>query len=238
LENPVCDLKAVFQLSATNPMATYNWEIGTIQRPTAFDRQFEVASHHWIDLTDKSGSYGATILTDVKNGSDKRDDHTLRLTLLRTPGAPLPGPGGDYPDQLNQDWGHHEIFFGISGHAGDWRQGQTDWQAYRLSTPFVAFTTQRHAGALGRSFSLVSVDNPHIRILALKKAELSDEVVLRMVELDGHVAPNVKVKFASPIASAREVNGQELPVGSATVTEGVLGTSFKALSAAYLCSSS
>ena len=46
-----------------------------------------MASHHWIDLTDESGSYGATILTDVKNGSDKRDDHTIRLTLMRTPGA-------------------------------------------------------------------------------------------------------------------------------------------------------
>ncbi len=35
------------------------------------ERQFEVVSHRWIDLTDKSGSFGATILTDCKNGSDK-----------------------------------------------------------------------------------------------------------------------------------------------------------------------
>ena len=220
------NLKAVFPLSATNPMATYNWEIGTVQRPTAFDRQFEVASHHWIDLTDKSGAYGATILTDVKNGSDKRDDNTIRLTLMRTPGKPLPGPGGNYPDQLNQDWGRHEILYGLAGHAGDWRQGQTDWQGYRLSAPLVAFTTARHPGALGRSFSLVSVDNPRIQILALKKAELSEEVIVRMVELDGSAEPSVKVKFAGPIASAREVNGQELPVGPATVTDGVLETSF------------
>ena len=220
------NLKVVFPLSATNPMATYNWEIGTIQRPTAFDRQFEVASHHWIDLTDKSGAYGATILTDVKNGSDKRDDHTIRLTLMRTPGAPLPGPGGNFPDQLNQDWGRHEILFGLAGHAGDWRQGQTDWEAYRLSTPLVAFTTESHAGALGRSFSLVSIDNPRIRILALKKSEMSDEFILRMVELDGHDAPSVKVRFAGPIVSAREVNGQELPVGPATITGGELETSF------------
>jgi alpha-mannosidase len=222
------NLKAVFPLSATNSMATYNWEIGTVQRPTAFDRQFEVASHHWIDLTDKSGAYGATILTDVKNGSDKRTDNTIRLTLLRTPGAPMPGPGGNYPDQLNQDWGRHEILFGITSHAGDWRQGQTDWQGYRLSAPLVAFTTTRHAGPLGRGFSLVSIDNPHIRILALKKSELSDEIILRMVELDGQTEPGVKVKFIGPITSAREVNGQELPIGPATVTGGLLETSFLA----------
>ena len=224
------NLKAVFPLSAANKLATYNWEIGTIQRPAATERQFEVASHHWIDQTDESGSYGATILTDVKNGSDKRDASTIRLTLLRTPGAASQMKGG-YTDQLNQDWGHHEILFGIAGHAGDWRQGRTDWQAYRLSTPLIAFETEKHAGTLGRDFSLLTVDNPDIRILALKKAESSDEVIVRLVELDGKPVPQVHVKFAGPIASMREVNGQELPlespIGSASVVNGALETSFK-----------
>ena len=153
--------------------------------------------------------------------SDKFDDHTIRLTLLRT-------PGGDtrYTDQFNQDWGHHEILFGIAGHAGDWRSAQTDWQGHRLNDPLVAFEAPKHAGALGKEFSLLKVDNPRIRVMALKKAESSDEVVLRMVELDGKPAANVHVRFAGPIASAREVNGQELPVGSATVQGGALVTSF------------
>jgi alpha-mannosidase len=221
------NLKAAFPLAAANKVATYNWEIGTIQRPVAFDRQFEVASHHWIDQTDESGSFGATILTDVKNGSDKRDEHTLRLTLLRSPGE-ASGMKGAYTDQLNQDWGHHEILFGIAGHAGDWRGGKTDWQAYRLSTPLIAFETEKHAGALGRNFSLLSVDNPDVRILALKKSELSDEVIVRLVEMEGKPAPQVRLKFAGPIVAAREVNGQELPVGSATINDGVLETSFTA----------
>lgn len=226
------NLKAVFPLSATNPIATYNWEVGTVERPNAAERQFEVASHYWIDLTNKSGDFGATVLTDVKNGSDKRDDNTIRLTLVRSPGFPLGPDGkprrGGYSDELNQDWGHHEILYGLAGHSADWRKGQTDWQAYRLSAPLIAFTTSQHEGALGRSFSLVSVDNPHIRILALKKAEESDEFILRMVELDGAAAPDVKIKFAAPIAAAREVNGQEQPVGAATLDNGVLKTSFTA----------
>jgi hypothetical protein len=220
------NLKVVFPLSAANKMATYNWEIGTIERPVAQERQFEVAPHYWIDQTDESGSFGATILTDVKNGSDKRDDRTIRLTLLRSPGE-ASEMRGDCIDQLNQDWGHHEILFGIAGHAGDWREGKTDWQAYRLSTPLIAFDTEKHAGPLGHSFSLLSVDNMHIRILALKKAELGDEVIIRLVELDGQPAPRVRVKFARPIATAREVNGQELPVGSATIVDGALETFFK-----------
>ena len=232
------NVKAVFPLAASNRLATYNWDIGTIQRPTAEERQFEVASHQWIDLTDQGGQYGATILTDCKNGSDKRDDHTIRLTLLRTPGFPPPAPnanqgfgggrGRAYSDQLNQDWGHHEFVFGIAGHAGDWRKGQTDWQAYRLNQPLEAFETARHGGALGKEFSLVTIDNPRIRLMALKKAETSDETIIRMVEMDGKPEPKVQVKFAGPVTAAREVNGQELPVGPATVSGGTLDTSFTA----------
>jgi len=66
------NLKVAFPLSAANEDATYNWDVGTIERPNAQERQFEVASHRWIDLTDKSGSFGATILTEYKNGSDSR----------------------------------------------------------------------------------------------------------------------------------------------------------------------
>ena len=227
-KDTAANLKAVFPLTASNPLATYNWEIGTVQRPNAAERQFEVASHHWIDLTNADGSYGATLLTDVKNASDKRDDNTLRLTLIRTPGYLPTAKNHNYSDQANQDWGHHEITFGLSGHAAGWREAQTDWQAYRLSTPLVAFETSSHPGTLGREFSLVSVSNPRIRILALKKAELSDEVIVRLEELDGKPAPDVTVKFAGSVTAAREVDGQELPLGSATIAAGALKTSFTA----------
>ena len=215
------NLKATFPLAASNQMATYNWDIGTIERPTAEPKKFEVPSHQWIDLTDMSGKYGATILTDSKNGSDKPRDNMLRLTLIRTPGV-----AGGYKDEATQDIGHHEFVYGLAGHSADWRTSQTDWQAERLNAPLFAFETSRHEGSLGRTFSLLKVNNPRIRVLAVKKAELSDEVIVRMVELDGRPQSDVKVSFAAPITSAREVNGQEQPVGSATVEEGALVTSF------------
>jgi alpha-mannosidase len=222
------NLKAVIPVRASNNLATYNWDLGTIQRPTASERQFEVASHRWIDLSDQSGTFGTTILTDFKNGSDKPNDNTIRLTLLRSPGIVPPANGrpSGYSDQANQDWGHHDFVFGLTGHSGDWRTAQTDWQAYRLNNPLIAFQTVKHTGALGKSFSIVHLNNSRIRILALKKAEESDEVILRMVELDGKRAPEVRVSFASPVIAAREVNGQEQPVGSAEVSHGELMTSF------------
>jgi alpha-mannosidase len=222
------NLKATFPLSASNENATYNWDIGTIERPNANERQFEVASHRWIDLSDKSGLFGTTILTDYKNGSDKRNDNTIRLTLMRSPGIQPPANGrpSGYSDQANQDWGHHEFVFGLAGHAGDWRKAQTDWQAYRLNDPLIAFQTVKHKGSLGKTFSLVHLNNPRIRVLALKKAETSDEIILRMVELDGKDAPDVRVSFAGPIVAAREVNAQEQPIGPANIDSGELKMSF------------
>lgn len=217
------NLKSTFSLTASNPMATYNWDIGTIQRPNEMERQFEVASHQWVDLTDKSGAYGVTILTDCKNASDKPGDNSLRLTLLRTPGT-----RGGYADQGTQDWGRHEILYGLAGHLGDYRTAGTDWQAYRLNQPLMAFVGPKHAGALGKTFSLMNVSSSRIRVMAVKKAEQGDEVIVRLVEMDGKPAPNVTVGFATPIASAREVNGAEEPVGNANVVAGKLATSFTA----------
>src|SRR6202041_458825 len=185
------NLKAAFSLSPSNPKATYSWDVGTVERPNSQPRQYEVASHRWIDLTDKSGDYGVTLLTDVKNGSDKPTDQTIRVTLLRSPGARPAADGhpGNYSDQTNQDWGHHDIVLGLAGHSGDWRHEQTVWQAYRLSDPLISFTTEKHPGALGKGFSLMRVSNPAVRVLALKKAEESDELILRMVELNGLPMP-------------------------------------------------
>src|SRR6185295_8753254 len=216
------NLKATFPLTAANWNATYNWDVGTIQRGTNDERKYEVPSHQWFDLTDRSGSFGVTILSDCKYASDKPDDSTLRLTLLRTPGI---GPRAGYGDQATQDWGHHEFVYGLAGHRGDWRTEQTDWQAQRLNQPLLAFQSSPHEGVLGRSFSILRVNNSRVRVLALKKAEDSDEVIVRVVELDGRGVPDVRLAFAAPVIAVREVNAQELPVGKASVVRGQLVTS-------------
>jgi alpha-mannosidase len=45
----------------------------------------------------------------------------------------------------------------------------------------------------------VRVSNSPVRVLALKKAEDSDEIVLRVVELNGKQAPDVHVSFAAQL---------------------------------------
>jgi alpha-mannosidase len=218
-KTPVAALKATFPLTASNPRATYNWDVGTIERGNNDPKKYEVPSHQWLDLTDTSGAYGVTILSDCKYGSDKPDDNTLRLTLVYTPGLG-DGNGRSYSDQATQDWGHHRFVYGLASHAGDWRKEQTDWQALRLNQPLIAFQAPKHSGALGKRFSTMSINGGRARVMALKKAEESDDVVVRLVEVDGKAADNVRIHFASPVIAARELNGQEMTIGDATTLHG------------------
>ena len=216
------NLKATFPLTAANAKATYNWDIGTIERGNNDERKFEVPSHQWFDLTDRSGKFGVTILSDCKYGSDKPDDNTLRLTLLRTPGI---GPRAGYADQSTQDWGRHEIVYGLASHAGDYRRAQTDWHAQRLNQPLIAFESSKQPGILGKTFSILRTNTSRVRVLALKKAEDTDELIVRIVELDGREQPDVRLGFIAPVVAAREVNSQEQPVGEASIVKGELVTS-------------
>jgi alpha-mannosidase len=220
-------LMAVFPLTASNPEATYNWDVGTISRGNDSPRAFEYPSHQWFDLTDGGAGFGVTILSDCKYASDKPDNKTLRLTLIYTPGL---GEGNSraYIDQISQDLGHHEFVFGLAGHASDWREAETDWQAYRLNQPLIAFATTPHAGSLGKNLSLLRLNNSRVRVLAFKKAEQGNELIVRMVEMEGIPQTNVHVSFAGPVIAAREVNAQEQPLGTATIAGGDLITSFGA----------
>jgi alpha-mannosidase len=199
-----CALKASFPLTVSNPMATYNWGMGTIERRNNEPTKYEVPSHEWIDLTNSVDDYGISILEDSKYGSDKPSDNEIRLTLLYTPGV-----RSGYLDQHSQDWGRHEMVYAIYGHRGDWRTGATEWQARRLNQPLRAFQAPSHPGLLQKSFSLLSVDTPQIDVRTVKLAEDSRHIVVRLQELHGRNAEKVEVTFARSIRNAYEVDGQE-----------------------------
>jgi alpha-mannosidase len=215
-------LRAAFPLSVGNPIATYDIQVGALERGNGRAKQYEYAFQQWFDLTDAKGDYGVTVLCDSKYGCDKPDDHTLRLTLLHTPGT-----RGGYQDQGTQDLGRQRVLYALSGHPGDWRRGKSAVQAARLNQPIVAFRAAPHDGRLGRSFSLLRISDENVRISAVKKAEDGDEVVLRLRELSGREVQGVRIAAARPIVSAREVDGQEREIGPATVRDGELAVDIR-----------
>jgi alpha-mannosidase len=198
-----CSLKASFPLSVSNPRATYSWDLGTIERGNNNPRQYEVPTHAWLDLTDSKGDYGVTLLTHAKYGSDKPADNMLRLTLLFTPAAPE-----YFREQRFQDWGRHDIAYALVGHAGNWRTGKSQWQARRFEQPLRAFAVSKHAGHLGKSYSLLHLSSDQVAIQAIKRAEDGQNIVVRLQELNGQEA-RVRLSATDAIARPREITGVE-----------------------------
>lgn len=207
-------LKASFPLTAENENATYNLGVGTVQRNTNHELKFEVPSKMWFDLTDRSGKFGVSVLEDCRYGSDKPDQHTLRLTLQYTPSARL-CPTWQY--QASQDWGIQDVKYGLYSHAGDWSESETQKQAEFLNKPLIAFQTPKHAGKTGSTFSFLKISSPKVGLMAMKKAEMSDYIVVRVNELSGKDQTGVKMQFPSKILDAFEINGQEEKTGDVPV---------------------
>jgi alpha-mannosidase len=214
-----CSLEAVFPLAAGNPLATYESQSAAVQRGNNNPKKFEVPQQQWLDLTDASGNFGTAILNDCKYGSDKPDDHTIRLTLLYTPAV----AGRDYQDQATQDIGRHEFTYSIAPHAGSFAQGDIPWQAAMLNQPLQSFVVAPHGG-IGGNLSLAQTSSRAVSISALKKAEESGDIIVRLKELTGQPATGVALSFPVPIESAREVDGQEREIGPARLADGKLIT--------------
>jgi alpha-mannosidase len=209
-------LKASFPFAASNPKATYDLGLGTIQRGDNTEKAYEVPAQKWADITDTGGAFGAAVLNDSKYGWDKPADNVLRLTLLHTP---LPRAS---PYQSSNDLGHHHFVYSVVGHRGDWREGEVPAHAAELNQPLMAFQTDAHAGTdVGRSLSLASVNGPagQIVIRALKNAEDSNEIVVRLQEQFGRPG-RVTLTMADEVQSVREINAAEEAVRSLSPTAG------------------
>lgn len=217
-QTPAKLAKASFPLRAANAKATYDLGLGTIERGNNQENLYEVPGQQWADITDMSGAFGTSILNDSKYGWDKPADNVLRLTLLHTPGVDK-----RYVYQATNDIGHHRFTYSIAGHQGDWRTSETPMRAARLNQPLQVFQTVAHDGRLGKSFSMLRVGQSgkqatshiasqvasQIAVRAFKKAEDSDEIVLRVQELYGRPARGGNIALAGDIASVREINAAE-----------------------------
>lgn len=209
--------KAAFHLTASNPKATYNLELGTIQRGNRTEKQYEVPTHGWMDLTDVSGEFGASILTGCKYGSDKPDDNTLRLTLIHSPDTePWEDEtidNGRTREMRWQDWGRHEFCYAIMGHKGDWRKGDVQQQAQRFEQRLAAFEVPRRQNDGPSSRSLMQLNTDQVNIQAIKRAEDGSGYVVRLQELNGERCNGVELSTALPFKEAEELDGIERPLG-------------------------
>ena len=196
-------LKVSFPFAFSNASDTYDISLGTIKRGVRTKDEYEVCGHQWADHSAMSGRYGVSVLNDCKYGWDKPSATSLRLTLLRTPSC------GAYSHQANMDLGPNKFTYALLPHEGGWSE-RTQMQAGELNQPLIAFVASRHhGGILPRKSCFASLSTDKVAIKVLKKAEDTDELIVRVYEWAGEDQEDVRLSFPVPVISAREVNGIE-----------------------------
>ncbi|MCR5534765.1 MAG: discoidin domain-containing protein [Bacteroidaceae bacterium] len=193
-------LKVSFPFYFSASKDTYDISLGTLQRGIRSSDEYEVCAHQWADHS--SSAYGVSILNDCKYGWDKPDTRTLRLTLQHTPSCK------NYDHQANMDIGPNSYIYSIFPHDGKWSQ-QTQMEAAHLNQPLMAFVAPKHAGSMGKTLQFATLNTDQVSIKALKKAEETDELIVRVYEWCGQDQKDVSIHFPAEIVSVREVNALE-----------------------------
>ncbi len=167
-------LKVAFPLNVNSQRATFEIQFGHVERPTHRNTtwdvaRFEVCAQKWADLSE--GGHGAAILNMGKYGHDVLDD-TLRLTLLRSPKAPDP----------TCDMGQHRFTYVLLPHYDQVQHSDVVAAAYALNAPVRVARLSPGKGAKTDLPRLVACDNRNVVIEAVKRAEDSDNVIVRLYE--------------------------------------------------------
>ncbi len=196
-------LSALFPLSVTNPVATFDIGLGaeTLGNTDSYP-YFQHCVHQWADMEDADGSFGVAIFNDCKYGMEKPDDSTLRLTLIHTPKAPFKYISG----QDWQDMGRNIFKYGFASHAGN-RDGVAV-EAECFNNPLFTFVADKHEGTLSE-LSFASLNNNEIAIRCIKEEQKGDRLVVRVQETAGRAHADVRLTLAAEIANATETNGYE-----------------------------
>ncbi len=166
-------LKVAFPVAVRSPQATYEIQFGHLERATSAgtprDRaRFEVCGHRWADLGEPG--YGVALLNDCKYGHDVLGS-VMRLSLLRAPTHPDP----------TADRGLHRFTYALMPHPGDFRGAGVIAAAEDLNAPLRVV----RGNLAGRRRSLVEVDTPQVIVEAIKRAEDSEAVIVRIYEAWG-----------------------------------------------------
>lgn len=167
-------LRASFPADIHAEEATYDIQFGNLKRPTHFNTswdaaQFEVCAHKWVDLSEDD--YGVSLLNDCKYGYDVHDGQ-ISISMLKS--AVYPNPEADKE--------HHEFVYSLVPHSGGWREADIVQAAYTLNNPMTAVVSSASSGTSPKCYSFVRCDAENVIIEVVKKAERSENVILRMYE--------------------------------------------------------
>ncbi len=209
--------KEIFSFTAQSKTATYDLGLGAIKRGNMNEKLFEVPAQKWADLTDEAGDFGVSVFSDCKYGWDKFDDNTLRLTAVHTPRK-------NYKIDSMQsmmDLGLNRYSYAIYSHEGTVSK-ETQALARNFVMPMAGFIVSKHEGTLGSEYSFGSLSSKGAILRAMKKAEDTDEIVIRVGESEKKAQKNIEFNLSTKILSAREIYASEEHIADIELTDGKL----------------
>jgi alpha-mannosidase len=164
-------VKVAFPLNVRNDSATYEIQYGTIKRPSRGEEQ---VAQKWVDISDEQ--YGVSLLNDSRYGFDITPN-TIRMSLLRSP---------DHPVESLDNRGTHQVKYSLYPHRNGWRNAGVMQKGYEFNYPLIAVNGAVHKGSLPAAHSFIEISPENLIITAIKKAEDSDDLVIRFFETTGN----------------------------------------------------
>ena len=200
-------LKAVFPLSTSNYTAKYDSGVGYTERENNNEKLYEVPAQKWADITDTSGEFGVSILTDSKHGWDKPDNNTLRLTCIHSP----LGAFTKETRQDLQDLGRNCFSFGIYGHKGDIENG-TNKESMSFARKLITCEVKKNEskGEFSQIASLLKITHDNIVIRAVKMSEDDENaLIVRLNNATAIEQKNAALSVYREFEKVDEVNTSE-----------------------------
>ena len=206
-------LKVEFPFNVRSTEATYEVQFGHLKRPTHFNTswdwaRFEVCAHKWADLSEFD--FGVSLLNDCKYGYSTLDN-VMRLSLLRAP---------KHPDPV-ADIGTHHFNYAVRPHGGSFQESGLIADGYGYNVPLQVRKTN---AAVGET-SFFNIDQPGIVIDTVKKAEDSNDIIVRMYESFG-AQVNATLSVGLPVKAAIEVNLLEHESGAVELKDNTIPLHF------------
>ncbi len=188
-------VKAAFPVDVNTNKATYEIQFGNIERGhtenTSWDKaRFETCAHKWADISDNG--YGMALMNDCKYGHSVIDDSTIQLTLMRS--------GNSSIEEVN-DQGEHIMSYSIVPHKGSYIDGDIVRKAYAFNNPLIAEEIDNKSGDLPAEYSFISVDKENVIIDTVKKAEDSENIIVRLYESQ-NISGKLNITFGTDIKKA------------------------------------
>jgi alpha-mannosidase len=161
---------------------------------------------NWVDYSDKEK--GVTLINKGLPAHEVRDGN-IYLTLLRSilmlASDGVIGPAIPTPDA--QEFKNYTFEYSLFPHRKGWKEANSFKPAYEFNYGLAGFQLplERRRGNLPYRFSFVEIKPDNLILVAFKKAEDSDEVILRFFETKGERASGEITLFREP-TSVKMVN--------------------------------